>query len=334
MLFFVKRELSEIYNATIKAPYDVYKILEGMGYNPINIRWNPKKKINFFIRLVYLKNKINRLAKKNPNSWFVFEYPYGNRSNIYLRKKLKFNRFNSILIIHDIPSLRKLCNEKKADVYEEIKNLNSFDYIIAHNNFMIKWLKENGVKSNIISLDIFDYLYDGLPINRDKNEIVFAGNLQKSTFLYKINPSKYSLNLFGNNFVPSAKNVQYFGSFHPDKLISNMKGGYGLVWDGDSLDECSGPVGNYLKYNNPHKMSLYIAAGLPIIIWEKAALSDFVIKNNIGICVDSLNDLDTIISNVSDEQYARMVENLAVVREKLINGRFLEQALKKIKTEI
>ena len=34
------------------------------------------------------------------------------------------------------------------------------------------------------------------------------------------------------------------------------------MWDGPSPDTCAGVYGAYLRYNNPHKTSLYLAAGL------------------------------------------------------------------------
>jgi hypothetical protein len=32
----------------------------------------------------------------------------------------------------------------------------------------------------------------------------------------------------------------------PEELIKNLQGRYGLVWDGDALDTCSGLTGEYL----------------------------------------------------------------------------------------
>ena len=58
-------------------------------------------------------------------------------------------------------------------------------------------------------------------------------------------------------------------------------------------------MGEYLQYNAPHKMSLYIRCGLPIIVWEKAGLAPFVKKNNVGICISSLTELEDILPKIS-----------------------------------
>ena len=60
------------------------------------------------------------------------------------------------------------------------------------------------------------------------------------------------------------ENETYFGSFLPDELPAALEGGFGLVWDGDSAETCSGVFGEYLRYNNSHKASLYLASGFPL----------------------------------------------------------------------
>ena len=42
------------------------------------------------------------------------------------------------------------------------------------------------------------------------------------------------------------------------KDINSDKDYLGLVWDGDSCSSCSGVCGEYLKINNPHKISFYL----------------------------------------------------------------------------
>ena len=60
-----------------------------------------------------------------------------------------------------------------------------------------------------------------------------------------------------------------------------MDQNFGLVWDGTSLDGCNGRYGEYLKFNNPHKTSLYLSCGIPVIIWKEAALADFVEEHKV-----------------------------------------------------
>ena len=162
--------------------------------------------------------------------------------------------------------------------------------------------------------------------------IVIAGNLsrQKSAYIYQLNDitDHCHYNLYGIGYDgKDTENVSYKGAFSPDELISQLQGQYGLVWDGESCDTCSGAFGEYLKYNNPHKFSLYLAAGLPVIIWKSAALAVYVEKYGLGMCIDSLKELDSRLSAITSDDYLRMVENVAKYRKSLVNGCHLKEAL-------
>lgn len=61
----------------------------------------------------------------------------------------------------------------------------------------------------------------------------------------------------------------WHGSFKPEESPEHLQG----VWDGDSVDTCAGNTGAYLRYNNPHKTSLYLACGMPVIVWKEAAIA-------------------------------------------------------------
>ena len=39
-----------------------------------------------------------------------------------------------------------------------------------------------------------------------------------------------------------------FDYFLPEELIENLEGSLGLVWDGNTIETCDGPFGNYLRY--------------------------------------------------------------------------------------
>ena len=60
-----------------------------------------------------------------------------------------------------------------------------------------------------------------------------------------------------------------------------------------------------MRFNNPHKLSLYVALGLPVIVWREAAIAEFVLKQGIGITVSDLLELNDISTKVSTEGYRR-----------------------------
>ena len=237
------------------------------------------------------------------------------------------------MIIHDLGSFRR----KALTVEQEISRLNHADYIIAHNEKMKKWLEDNGCKAKLGVLGIFDYLSETSAAPKQNTEkpysVLYAGALspRKNAFLYEAGAfvHSFSLNLYGNGFeINQAKGKEHFnymGFVKSDDLTA--QGDFGLVWDGTSVSTCTGDFGEYLQYNNPHKTSLYIRCQLPVIIWNKAALADFVRENGIGICVDSLEELEKILNTLSEEEYAEMKKRTAKIGERLSQGYFVRKAL-------
>ena len=142
--------------------------------------------------------------------------------------------------------------------------------------------------------------------------------------------SSIRLDLYGIHFQEDAfhgkENVRYNGAFHPDELPGKLEGSFGLVWDGPVSTTCAGNTGEYLKYNNPHKTSLYLAANLPVIIWEQAALASFVKEHGLGITVGSLSQIDAAVRSLSREEYDRMAKNAHAMGEKIRSGYFFRTA--------
>ena len=255
---------------------------------------------------------------------------------------LKKKNFKAYLLIHDIESLRKnkirTFSDFKHSIIHFLQNktvLERVDGIIAHNNKMKFELVKMGINSEkIVTLEIFDYLIPDLDENKiyDKNKILLAGNFDIRKTKYARNlPKKPEFEIYGINFESEnlPNNVHYKGAFTPDELPNHLQGGFGLVWDGDSSHTCSGMYGEYLKMNNPHKASLYLASGFPIIVWSQSALAEFVRKNHCGILVDSLFEIADCLNSIDEEDFQELIKNSKIVGEKLRNGYFLKTALEK-----
>ena len=73
----------------------------------------------------------------------------------------------------------------------------------------------------------------------------------------------------------------------PDRLPNVLEGDFGLVWDGESLEEGQEAAGRYLRYNCPHKFSLYMAAGMPVIVGKQSAMAEITERETLGITVEA-----------------------------------------------
>ncbi len=102
------------------------------------------------------------------------------------------------------------------------------------------------------------------------------------------------------------------------------------MWDGDSLDACTGAFGDYLRLNTPHKCSFYLRAGLPLVVWRRAAVAPIVEREGIGLVIDSLRDLPEALSQVDAARMAAMRANVRRVAARLAAGANMKAALTKL----
>ena len=69
-----------------------------------------------------------------------------------------------------------------------------------------------------------------------------------------------------------------------------------------------------------------MAAGLPVIVWEKSAISKFVKDNNIGYTIKKIDDINTLDFSDLKEK----AENVKKIEEKVQNGEYTKSVIKKI----
>lgn len=348
--------LEEVYNqltlktAGSKARWDVEDILKDKGYKEIIIK--PDRNAdenNFNIKNHYSMMKIweNSLEILKKDDVLVLQFPLVNKC-IFLDNvinKLKKRGIITIVIIHDLESLRQKnispIKSRLKRIIEDKILLKKFDHIIVHNDKMKRYLEDQGVgSSKMYELKIFDYLCN-FNVESDQSNVdttvVIAGTLRKhkAAYIYTLPKSEVLYNLYGVGYEGEEnEKIKYNGSFDPNILPSVIKGSYGLVWDGNLAETCGGSYGNYLRYNNPHKVSLYLSAGIPVIIWSESAMAEFVIKNHLGIAVSSLYDIQNSINSVNLEEYANMKINAIRISKKLHDGYFLKHVLGEIELRI
>ena len=325
-------ELASSKTAGGKAQGDINQIALQLGYRPIVYKIRGRKIMKMIEKWNFLK-KIKRLPE---NSTVIIQYPTSVPFDQVL-SILESRNLSIVTIMHDVGFLRSEGEIKEREEKNERRLFEISQKIIVHNETMKKAFVDFGVnKKKIISLDLFDYLSENINIREHSKskEIIIAGNLHqdKCGYVYKLEDvgSDITFNLYGINYTgKETNNINYKGVYRPEVLPSQLEGAFGLVWDGEQIDTCAGKVGDYLRYNNPHKLSLYLVAGIPAIVWSQSATAQFVMEHNVGITVDSLNEIHYKIDNISAEEYRKMCDNCSRMSAHMREGFFTKTAIKR-----
>ena len=328
-------------DAGTKATQDAAQIAEKMGFIPVPIKMcttrdskvaKLERQIGYWMDWKKAYQSIEKEAVvllQNP-----FHHQQLTREKM-LRELKADKKAKYISLVHDVEELRKF---RYSDYYRHEFDImmELADVLIVHNEKMADFFRMRGVsEEKLVVLEIFDYLQDLREHSTPKFEqkLIVAGNLdtKKCGYIGQLSQlKKVDIQLYGPNFDPKMRNcanIRYGGSLAPDEVPEKLTGGFGLVWDGDSIDGCQGDAGQYLKYNNPHKLSLYLSSGLPVVIWSGAAEADFVKKNKVGVTVDSLYQLSARMEKMTAQQYAEYAQNAEKLAEKLRAGFYLKKAL-------
>ena len=334
-------EVTEAFNhAGTKATADVAAIADRLGFRRVNIKMDTaadsafgkiRRQIGYFRDW---KRSGDIIA---PGSVLLLQHPFHHKQLTREKtlRKIKEKGARVISLVHDVEELRGF---RYSDYYagEFRTMLELADIIIVHNDVMKKWFISRGVEEEkLISLGIFDYLRETgeeTPAWFEKS-IMVAGNLdtKKCGYIGQLGRLEgVRVHLYGPNYdekLRNVENIEYHGSWPVDEIPSKLDRGFGLVWDGEDISGCVGESGQYLRYNNPHKLSLYLSAGLPVILWSGAAETEFVRENGVGICVEDLRELGKIFEDFTPDRYRQLLENVKRTGQKIREGYYGSKAV-------
>ena len=312
--------------------------LLSFGYKPLRYFFKrnnvPFIKILRLIQVLYWAYSIPR------NSMVLFHVPVIPRASLFFLKVLKRRNYFTVALVHDLDGLRF------ADLSVLIKEkevIGHFQHIILHNERMQNFVGSFYPIKQISLLVLFDY-YSSSPHFIERKlckTIALAANLQKANYLndefllWLKKNSTLTVNIYGKKQAVDdesslPRNLKLYGAVHPDLLPSSIEGSFGIVWDGNTITTCNSNLGEYLYYNTPHKLCLYLCAGLPVIVWEKSAMAKWVLENNVGITSSSWQDAIEKIEYTSNDTYALWHKNAIEIGKKLRTGFYLKKVLREL----
>lgn len=348
-LYALSQRSGETYDAAGKAMHDVFTVLAQKGFRTI---WSMPKSCNKYMKILDLPYLAGLLLLNAGKGDFIFYSIPENHIKIKLLKKLqKIKGYQIICFINDLNAFRYgnlESPEVQARMREEAAVIGMADHVLIPNKNTAELLQKNGVSSHLVPVGVWDYLMtpvqeqklsavqgeavDGKMLVAEREiRIAFAGNLNKSDFLFHMKlpeNSRIKLELWGK--LDEAKKdklptfCEYHGVLAADEVPAAVAGmDYGLVWDGTGADEIEGGLGEYLQYNNSHKCGLYLAAGIPAIVWSRAGMANFVTENQCGICIERLSQIEEMLQKAD---YDTLKKNTEAVSKKLRKGAYLSEA--------
>lgn len=319
--YYLAESFHELFNAgVVRKNQEAF--LQSAGFKPISFKYGDKQRSLYKLFRIIQCFAIALLVPAK--SLVIFHFPF--QATVYklLLSLLKWRGIQTAVLIIDIDGIR---DKNETELQQEIIQLKKFNTIVAHNEAMKKKLQGLIPSATIICIEIFDYPFNGV-ISKKKisNTVCFAGNIAKSGFTKSLgNIAGIQFNIYGIGYDIGAanSNVVYKGAINASELPAQIEGSFGLVWDGDSTEQCD----EYLRYNNPHKFSLYLLAGMPVIVWKESALAKLVQQKNMGILINTLDDIHNMICDLSPEAYDIMQSNAAAIGKDIREEKFIKKAI-------
>lgn len=304
----------------------VEELLERDGFIPISF---PPE--GYLARLFSL---IRWSSKLQPGDLLALVYPVYPTLYNWLLRAAKAKGVELLVIIGDIDGLK---DDDAVQLKKDIHFFREQKRVLVHNEAMAAWMHSVGVNARLESIDFFPFL--AMPATKDQpasEAIVFAGNLGKSQFLVQLDQPELAsihFHVYGDGLPTSMElpsNVIWKGRFPPAAMPGRVEGRFGLLWDGEAWDHAEGSIGRYMAYISHHKLSLYILAGLPLLVPRTAGAAALVEKEEIGIVFNSLRDIEGQIKKLSEESFAEMRLRLIPWSMRLSDGSHFLAALHRL----
>ncbi len=215
--------------------------------------------------------------------------------------------------------------EERQSVWSEMAGLyNEAEALIVPSDAMKQFLIRQGIRGSMrfivqemldVTLNPYRSEQNGL-----KRGIHYAGDPGSSGF-----PDTWDhevpLYVYSDQACPGG-NVQKKGWMPSDRLCLELsKGGFGLVWYGGKNGY------QYLTMNNSLKLSLYLTAGIPVIVPRGISNQRLIEENHLGVVVDTLDEAAELIKQISEQEYLKYVAAVERFAPLLREGFFTKKCL-------
>ncbi len=249
-------------------------------------------------------------------SWNLTRYDKALLDVIRMRRNVKIAVF-----IHDFVPM--MFGGTELDYHQTIEVYNMADLLIVPSESLLDFLQEKGLKvEKVLFQPMWDVPFSGeLQIPEFRRQIFFSGSPERFQFVFSWNYDIPLKCFTYDNFEVKGPNIQAEGWRNAIELLTEYaRGGFGLVWEQTSQ-------AHYYRYNQPHKLCTYLAAGIPVIMQRGLLHERTVQERGLGFVVDSLEEAADIVKRISEEEYQELVSNIRNISFLIREGFFTKKLL-------
>lgn len=259
----------------------------------------------------------------NQGDIVICQLPTGNGMKFEreLISHLRAYRSRIAIFIHNFETL--LHEKNNYTICEMINLYNQAEILIVNSFAMRQFLLDKGIRENIkfVIQEMWDYTVSNMFMNTPafKKEIHFIYN----KIYEEMNEWEYAIPL--KLYTPlnnTCLNISNATDMTPEELFLELsKGGFGLIWYADEYDHMS------IKYHTEFWLSIYLAAGIPVIVPAGISNQTLIEENHLGLVVDSLNEAVTKIEAMDESEYQEYLRNIEQFAPALRNGYYTKRCI-------
>ncbi len=230
-----------------------------------------------------------------------------------------------ILFIQDIEALQ--LHPDRTHLPVTVQLLNKADGLILPSERMYRELKSAGLtvpERCIVYQTIWDYPTElEVTLHQWVKRFIFTGEPDRFPFVTGYQ-GKTPLHLFSFREPEgiAEHNIVWKGYLEEAALLMEIaRGGFGLVWCDEAYYK------QYYCMNQPYKLGVFLAAGIPVVIRKESHQQGFIEQNHLGIAVESLEEADAIIQNMTEDEYQGYLTSVRRIQSLSVKGFYTRKVL-------
>ena len=229
----------------------------------------------------------------------LFQYPFSSNVEKIFNSCCTLN-LKTILVVHQVEDLN------------EMIQLNQASRLIVMSKDLKTKLIEQGCYCQLLVREHLDYLM---------NQELVVPTLSKTIILIEddeilddwTDNYSFTLNVYGKKTVQERTHLIYKGEFDLEQTPLKLEGSFGLVSPHTTIDSW--------------QVSLYLLTKRPLICFEGTELATFVLEHELGFVISTLDEIEAKLNEISNEDYAYMVDHMTPYSINIASGVYFKQAL-------